>query len=166
MNLNYRFMKIDGGEGIREAADPVVVTFKEKHYLFVSKSSGYWYSDDFTDWKHVFITDSVLPIEDYAPGLFIHNDYLYYVGSTHGKGMLYRSSAPEKGEWEPVKEIWSFWDPAFYVEWDNLYMYYGCSPVDPIYMQVLDLNTLEAKTEVITCFNSDKENHGWNEREN
>ena len=40
-------------------------------------------------------------------------------------------------------------------------MYYGCSPVDPIYMQVLDLNTLEARTEVVACFNSDKENHGW-----
>lgn len=161
VNLNYRFMKIDGGEGIREAADPVVVTFKGKHYLFASKSSGYWCSDDFTDWKHVFITDSVLPIEDYAPGLFIHNDYLYYVGSTHGKGMLYRSSAPEKGKWEPVKEIWSYWDPAFYVEGDKLYMYYGCSPVDPIYAQVLDLNTLEARSEVVACFNSDKENYGW-----
>lgn len=161
VNLNYRFMKIDGGEGIREAADPVVVTFKGKHFLFASKSSGYWYSDDFTDWKQVFITDSVLPIEDYAPGLFIHDDYLYYVGSTHGKGMLYRSSAPEKGAWEPVKEIWSYWDPAFYVEGDNLYMYYGCSPVDPIYAQVLDLNTLEARSEVVACFNSDKENHGW-----
>ena len=126
VNLNYRFMKIDGGEGIREAADPVVVPFKDKFYLFASKSSGYWYSDDFTDWKHVFITDSVLPIEDYAPGLFVHNDYLYYVGSTHGKGMLYRSSQPEKGEWEPVKEILSYWDPAFYVEGDNLYMYHGC----------------------------------------
>lgn len=161
VNLNYRFMKIKGGEGIREAADPVVVSYNDKYYLFASKSSGYWYSDDFTDWKHVFITDSVLPIEDYAPGLFVHKGYLYYVGSTHGKGMLYRSSAPEKGEWEAVKEIWSYWDPAFYVEGDNLYMYYGCSPVDPIYMQVLDLNTLEAKTDVITCFNSDKDNHGW-----
>ena len=161
VNIDYRFMKINGGEGIREAADPVVVSYKDKYYLFASKSSGYWCSDDFTDWKHVFITDSVLPIEDYAPGLFVHDNFLYYVGSTHGKGMLYRSSAPEKGEWEPVKEIWSYWDPAFYVEGDNLYMYYGCSPVDPIYMQVLDLNTLEAKTEVVACFNSDKENHGW-----
>ena len=160
VNLNYRFMKIDGGEGIREAADPVVVSFKDKYYLFASKSSGYWYSEDFTDWKHV-ITDSVLPIEDYAPGLFIHKDHLYYVGSTHGKGMLYRSAAPETGVWEPVKEIWSYWDPAFYVEGDNLYMYYGCSPVDPIYAQVLDLNTLEARTEVITCFNSNKEEYGW-----
>ena len=161
VNLNYRFMKIDGGEGIREAADPVVVSFKDKYYLFASKSSGYWYSEDFTDWKHVFITYSVLPIEDYAPGLFIHKDHLYYVGSTHGKGMLYRSAAPETGVWEPVKEIWSYWDPAFYVEGDNLYMYYGCSPVDPIYAQVLDLNTLEARTEVITCFNSNKEEYGW-----
>ena len=122
VNIDYRFMKIDGGEGIREAADPVVVSYKDKYYLFASKSSGYWCSDDFTDWKHVFITDSVLPIEDYAPGLFVHDNFLYYVGSTHGKGMLYRSSAPEKGEWEPVKEIWSYWDPAFYVE----YIIYLC----------------------------------------
>lgn len=161
VNLNYRFMKIDGGEGIREAADPVVVSFKDTYYLFASKSSGYWYSKDFTDWKHVFITDSVLPIEDYAPGLFVHNDYIYYVGSTHGKGMLYRSAHPETGEWEPVKEILSYWDPAFYVEGDKLYMYHGCSPADPIRMQVLDLNTLEPLSEIADCFNSDIDNHGW-----
>ena len=82
VNLNYRFMKVDGGQGIRRAADSVVVSFKDTYYLFASKSSGNWYSDDFTNWKHVFITDFVLPIEDYAPGLFIHNDYLYYIGST------------------------------------------------------------------------------------
>ncbi len=161
VNLNYRFMKIDGGDGIREAADPVVVYFKEKYYLFASKSSGYWVSDDFVNWKHVFISDSILPIEDYAPGLFVHNDALYYVGSTHGKGQLFRSIHPEKGEWEPVKEIWSYWDPAFYVENNLLYMYHGCSPVDPIHMQVLDLNTLEAQTKIIDCFNSNKEQHGW-----
>lgn len=161
VNLNYRFMKIEGGKGIREAADPVVASFKGKYYLFASKSSGYWYSKDFTDWKQVFIPDSVLSIEEYAPGLFIHKEYLYYVSSTHGKGMLYRSAVPETGEGEPVKEIWSYWDSAFYVEGDCLYMYYSCSPVDPIYAQVLDLNTLEAQTKVIACFNSNKEDYGW-----
>ena len=161
VNLDYRFMKIDKGAGIREAADPVVVYFKDKYYLFASKSSGYWFSDDFVDWKHVFIPDSVLPIEDYAPGLFVHDGALYYVGSTHGKGRLFRSVEPEKGRWEPVKEIWSFWDPAFYVEGDHLYMYHGCSPVDPIRMQVLDLNTLEPETDIMECFNSDKDRHGW-----
>lgn len=161
VNVDYRFMVIDGGDGIREAADPVVVQHKGKYLLFASKSSGYWVSSDFVDWNHVIITDSVLPIEDYAPGIFVHNDYVYYVGSTHGKGMLYRTNEPETGKWEKVKEIWSYWDPAFFVEGDNLYMYYGCSPSDPIYAQVLDLNTLEAKSEVIACLNSDKEQHGW-----
>lgn len=161
LNLDYRFMIIEGGDGIREAADPVVAHYKDNYLLFASKSSGYWYSKDFVNWTHVIIPDSVLPIEDYAPAIFVHKDYVYYVGSTHGKGMLYRSDNPEAGIWEKVKEIWSYWDPAFYVEGDNLYMYYGCSPVDPIYVQVLDLNTLEAKSKVIECFNSDKEKHGW-----
>lgn len=161
LNLDYRFMIIDGGEGIREAADPVVVSYKDKYLLFASKSSGYWYSSDFAEWTHVIIPDTVLPIEDYAPAIFVKDDYVYYVGSTHGKGMLYRSNCPEEGKWEKVKEIWSYWDPAFYVEGDNLYMYYGCSPVDPIHAQVLDLNTLEARSEVIDCLNSDKDNHGW-----
>lgn len=161
LNLDYRFMVIDGGEGIREAADPVVVSYKDKYLLFASKSSGYWYSRDFVDWTHVIIPDSVLPIEDYAPAIFVHKDYVYYVGSTHGQGMLYRSDSPEAGIWEKVGEIWSYWDPAFYVEGDSLYLYYGCSSVDPIYARVLDLNTLEARSEVIECMNSNKENHGW-----
>ena len=161
VNVDYRFMKIDGGDGIREAADPVVVEFGGRYYLFASKSSGYWHTEDFVEWTHVLIDDTVLPIEDYAPGLFVYDGYLYYVGSTHGKGMLYRSSAPEKGVWEPVKEIWSYWDPAFLVEGDNLYLYYGCSPVDPIYMRTLDLRTLEEKRGETVCFNSDKEHHGW-----
>lgn len=161
LNLDYRFMKIDGGEGIREAADPVVVRYKDNYILFASKSSGYWCSSDFSSWKHVIIPDSVLPIEDYAPGVFVHDDYVYYVGSTHGKGMLYRSNKPEQGQWEKVKEIWSYWDPAFYVEGDRLYLYYGCSPTDPIYVSVLNLNTLEEEGKPQPCLNSDMQIHGW-----
>lgn len=160
VNIDYRFMLIDGGAGVREAADPVVVQYKDQYILFASKSSGYWISSDFVHWNHVIITDQ-LPIEDYAPAIFVHNGYVYYVGSTHGKGMLYRSDRPESGRWEKVKEIWSYWDPAFYVEGNNLYMYYGCSPSDPIHAQVLDLHTLESRSEVIDCLNSNKEKHGW-----
>lgn len=161
VNLDYRFMVIEGGEGIREAADPVVVPYRDMYLLFASKSSGYWHSKDFVNWKHVIIPDTVLPIEDYAPGIFVHNDFVYYVGSTHGKAMLYRSNNPESGKWDRVKEIWSYWDPAFYIEGDELYMYYGCSPTNPIYVQALNLNTLEEKSQVIDCLNSDQEHHGW-----
>ncbi len=162
LNLNYRFMK--GEKGAREAADPVVVEYKGKYYLFASKSSGYWYTENFRTWTHVFISDSVLPIEDYAPGNFVYDGFLYYVGSSSGRGTLYRSSNPDQGEWEKVKDIWSFWDPAFYIEGDDLYIYHGCSPTNPIMVQVLDLYTLEDKTERIECFNSNKEIHGWERR--
>lgn len=161
LNLDYRFMKVAGGEGVREAADPVVVFCRGKYFLFASKSSGYWYSADFIDWTHVIIPDTVLPIEDYAPAVFVHKDTLYYVGSTSGKGMVYRSGNPEEGKWEKVKEIWSYWDPAFYVEGDKLYLYYGCSPVAPIHVQVLDLATFDARSEVLDCLNSDCGKHGW-----
>ena len=70
VNLNYRFMLDEEGRGIREAADPVLIRFKDRYYLFASKSSGYWHSTDFNDWEHVFIPGSMMPIEGYAPGLF------------------------------------------------------------------------------------------------
>ena len=161
LNINYRFMVIGGGDGIREAADPVVVQFKDMYLLFASKSSGYWYSKDFAHWTHVFISDDVLPIEDYAPAIFVHNGYVYYVGSTRGEAMLYRSSQPEKGLWQPVKRLFTYWDPAFLVEDGKLYVYYGSSPSDPIRARVFDLNTLEQIAGPIDCLNSDQKQHGW-----
>lgn len=161
LNLDYRFMKIDGGNGIREAADPVVTHFKGQYFLFASKSSGYWYSSDFSSWTHVVVPDSVLPVEDYAPAVFEYEGHLYYTASSGGNAMLYRSDNPQAGVWEKVKEIPSYWDPAFYVENDKLYLYYGSSPVNPIYGTVLDLKTLEIIKEPFPCLNSDKEHHGW-----
>lgn len=161
INLSYRFMKIKEGAGIREAADPVVVSYGGEYWLFASKSSGYWHTTDFNTWKYVFIPDSVLPIEDYAPGIFVYNGYIYYTGSTRGEATLYRSNSPETGSWEPVGKISSNWDPAFFVEGDSLYLYYGSSPSDPIKGQCFDLKTLKAQGKAITCFNSHPETHGW-----
>ena len=161
LNLSYRFMKINEGGGIREAADPVVIPFKGRYFLFASKSGGYWHTQDFSHWTYVPISDAVMPIEDYAPGCFVYHQDLYYVGSTHGKGMLYRSSNPEKGEWKKVREIDSGWDPAFFVEGDLLYMYHGCSPQSSIHVQVLELPSLEPKPKLMDCLNSDTQKHGW-----
>ena len=75
--------------------------------------------------------------------------------------MLYRSEAPETGQWEPVQKMMSFWDPAFLLENNNLYIYHGCSPVDPIRMQLFDVRTLNPMSDILDCFNSDKEQRGW-----
>lgn len=154
-------MLIPEGKGSREAADPVVVAFGDRYYLFASKSGGYWHTADFAHWTHVPIADDVLPIEDYAPALFVQDGWLYYVGSTPGNGRLYRSQAPERGEWEPVTEIPSRWDPAFWAEGDNLYIYYGSSPSDPIRAVTLDLATFRQKAAPVDCLDSDTASHGW-----
>lgn len=161
VNLPYRFMLVPEGKGVREAADPVVIRFGERYYLFASKSGGYWHTPDFAQWTFVPVVDDVLPIEDYAPALFERKGWLYYVGSSSGNAVLYRSQAPDKGRWEPVAEIPSRWDPAFLAEGDNLYIYYGSSPTDPIWVVTLDLNTLKIKTGPKACFNSDTTAHGW-----
>lgn len=161
LNLNYRFQIIPKTKGVREAADPVMTKFNDKYYLFASKSEGYWHSTNLNDWTYVQVKDSVLPIELYAPATFTHGQYIYYVGSTHGSSTLYRSNDTDNGKWEAVKDIMSYWDPAFFIEGDNLYLYYGCSPELPIYATVLNLNTFESKGKEIVCFNSNKEKYGW-----
>ncbi|WP_300681672.1 discoidin domain-containing protein [uncultured Rikenella sp.] len=161
MNLPYRFMLIPEGAGAREAADPVVIRFDGRYYLFASKSGGYWHTTDFAHWTHVPIADDVLPIEDYAPALFVQDGWLYYVGSTPGEAMLYRSNAPERGVWEAVTRIPSHWDPAFWAEGDNLYIYYGSSPSDPIRAVTLDLATFRQKAAPVDCLDSDTAAHGW-----
>ena len=49
LDLGYRYQHMKEGEriaGFREGADPTLVYFKGKYYLFVSMSAGFWYSDD------------------------------------------------------------------------------------------------------------------------
>lgn len=44
LNLSYRFQT--DGVCRRETADPVIILFKDRYYLFASHSSGYWHSSN------------------------------------------------------------------------------------------------------------------------
>ena len=53
LDLGYRYQHMKEGPrvaGFREGADPTLVYFKNKYYLFVSMSAGFWYSDDLLRW--------------------------------------------------------------------------------------------------------------------
>ena len=78
LNLSYRFCLDQPSR--REAADPVVVLYKDNYFLFASKSGGYWYSNDLLTWNFVTTTD--LPLENYAPAAFVLNDSLYFFTSS------------------------------------------------------------------------------------
>ena len=161
IDLNYRFMIKPKAIGIREAADPVVIQFKDKFYLFASKSSGYWSTSDFISWKQTFIDKTTLPIENYAPAVYASADSVYYLGPTHGNIEIYRSADPETGKWEKGGKVWTSWDPTLYVENDMLYLYYGCSPSDPIFLQKYNWKSLQKKGERISCIYPDTKQRGW-----
>ena len=82
LDLGYRYQHMKEGEriaGFREGADPTLVYFKGKYYLFVSMSAGFWYSDDLLHWD--FHADPDLLIYDYAPDVRQVGEYLYFSAS-------------------------------------------------------------------------------------
>lgn len=69
----------------RATADPVIVNFKNKLFLFSTNQEGYWYSDDMLDWKFVkrkFLRDNKYIHDLNAPAVWAMKDTLYVFGST------------------------------------------------------------------------------------
>ena len=162
LNLSYRFALF--GRPAREGADPTVVLFKNKYYLFVSKSGGYWLSDNLINWS--FITSPALPWEDYAPTAVAIKDTLYFLASTaiSKKRCIYKTADPETGKWviaNPDFPI-QMTDPDLFLDDDGrLYFYYGCSNKDPIHVVELDVHTLNPIGKTLDCFNSNMNDFGW-----
>lgn len=161
LNLSYRF-SLDSPSR-REAADPCVVLFRDKYYLFASKSGGYWESDDLIDWR--FITSPDLPFEDYAPAAMVRRDTVYFMASSHaGRNEIYKTADPASGHWQvanpdfPIRMV----DPDLFADEDGrIYFYYGCSDKEPIRAVELDTLTLNPVGQPVECFNSHMEDHGW-----
>ncbi|MGH9615094.1 MAG: family 43 glycosylhydrolase [Acidobacteriaceae bacterium] len=134
MDLAYRFrMELPSR---REAADPTMVVFHNKYWLFPSKSGGYWYSGNLLDWK--FVASSGYPVEDYAPTAVVIAGKLYLTaGGTHG---LFSTDDPASGRWRQVADFGrSYTDPDLFLDDDgHLYVYYGASGTGPL--SVTELN--------------------------
>ncbi len=131
MTLNYRFQP--GPDSVRrEAADPVCEWFKDAYYLFASKSGGYWRSENLKDWSYIPCS-TIETIEDYAPTVLAMADTLYYLGSDHQR--VFKNATPQFDTWTEVdtKLTIPIHDPAFFLDDDGrVYLYSGCSDVDPI----------------------------------
>ncbi len=157
LNLDYRFA-LDSPSR-REAADPVIVLYKDEYYLFASKSGGYWHSPDMREWT--LVVPEGLPIEEYAPAVMVYGDKLYYAAH-RGKG-LYTTDNPKKGKWSKVAELEIYPDPAFFLDTDGrVYLYYGASFNGGIYVVELDpKNNFKAVGEPAKLMSANSEEHGW-----
>lgn len=159
LNINYRFMA--DATDAREAADAVMVLFKDDYYLFASRSGGYWTSPDLRNWT--LIVPEGIDIETYAPGVVAMRDSLFYIPSANGQ--VYKTGDPKSGKWQKGPTAGSYGDPDLFLDDDGrLYMYYGLSNQTPTYVVELDPNTFKEKSNVVTIVTAQASIHGWERR--
>lgn len=131
----------------REAADPSLVLFKGKYYLFASMSGAVWVSDDLAEWERVPLPEN-MPIYDYAPDVRVMGDWLYFTASNRGVPCsFYRTKDPIHGPYEEIKGSFDYWDPNLFLDDDGrLYFYWGCANSTPIWGVELDRESMRPKS--------------------
>ena len=167
LNLEYRYQikKSSAGNAVfREGADPSVLLFKDTYLMFVSKSGGFWYSDDLYAWR--FRATPELPIYDYAPDAREIGGAVVFCASRFGSNcMFYRSEDPFSKLFEPVSAPFAFFDPALFQDDDGrVYFYWGLSTTQPIWGIELDPLTLRPIGKKTALLRENENEHGWERR--
>lgn len=158
LNLSYLFEERDPVH--RTAADPVIVLYHDKYFLFSSHAAGYSYSDNLLDWTHVF---SQMPlVKEWAPAVMVYDDYIYYMG--FGNKRVFRTKDPIGDKWEEVlgTELPDKGDPDFFVDNDGrTYYLWGCSAGGPMQGMEFDPKTFTPLTDVRDLMPANGSRLGW-----
>ena len=86
VNVNYRYQfnadpRLHGQLKIcREAADPSMICFQGRYYIFASMTLGVWVSDDLVRWENHRLP-AELPLYDYAPDVRVLGEWVYFCAS-------------------------------------------------------------------------------------
>ena len=145
----------------REAADPSMILFNGKYYLFPSMTRGFLVSDDMTEWKLCPLKN--VPVYDYAPDVRVIGEYLYFCASRRGLACdFYRTKDPENGVFERIPGTFDFWDPNLFSDDDGrVYFYWGCSNMTPIWGVELRPDTMERLGEPVVLIENHKKEYGY-----
>ncbi|RQP09823.1 MAG: hypothetical protein EAS51_10520 [Microbacteriaceae bacterium] len=164
IDLPYRYQ--DFGRGpiravFREAADPSIVRFRERFYLFASMTGGFFHSADLTSWE--FVPAPWLPAGDYAPDARVIDDRLMVTASRRRSGSpVFRSSDPLGAGFEQMGEsTFPYWDPNLFEDHDGrVFLYWGCSNTEPLKGVEVDAE-LRPLGEPRDLLAGDPEHRGW-----
>lgn len=163
LDISYKFQHYRGFAH-REAADPTLVYFHGRYYLFASMSKGFYHSRDMVHWE--WKENNVPNPYGYGPDARQQDDFLYVCASGGDPSQIWRTKDPLSGEYELVSEIFSFWDPDIF--WDDdgrAYLFWGSSDTSPLYGIELDSVTMMPLGERREVVSQDIAIHGW-ERNN
>ena len=152
INVPYRysFIKASGDDERimvnREAADPSMVSYRGKYYLFSSMSGSVLASEDLANWDCVPLPSNV-PVYGYAPDVRVVGDWLYFTASgSDAPCSFFRTQNPALGPYEEIPGTFAYWDPNLFADDDGrLYFYWGCSNETPIWGVELDPLTMRPK---------------------
>ncbi len=160
ININYRYQfNADPRKGgilqiCREAADPSMICYEGRYYIFASMTLGVWVSDDLVNWEnHRFPAD--LPTYDYAPDVRVLDGWVYFCASSRDHICdRWRTKDILHGPYEKIDGTFSYWDPNLFKDDDGrIYFYWGCSNMTPIYGVELDpatMNPIGEKKELVS----------------
>lgn len=150
----------------RSGADPAVVNYKGKYYMFVTRSHGYWSSDDLCDWNFIRPQNWYFRGSN-APAAAVYKDKLLVYADPSGRGPIIETDNPELGDWQTNYAVLSppqgIQDPNVFVDDDGkVYLYEGSSNRWPIRVVELDPdNYFVPMGEQKDLFNLNPEKHGW-----
>ena len=173
INIDYGYCPIPNfvSQGKHRAtADPVIVNFKGKFFLFSTNQWGYWWSDDMSDWNFVprkfLLQQHKVYDELCAPAVFVMKDEMYVIGSTHEPTFpIWKSKNPIKDEWVIATDSLKVgaWDPGFLYdeEKDKLFLYWNSSNEFPILGTEINTKTLQSEGFVKPMISLHPEDHGW-----
>ncbi len=130
VDINYMYQPYFRG---RESADPAVVLFKGKYYLFASHGSGYWVSDDLAAWDFIEVDlDKQPQFRLFAPATMVYGDRLY-IAHSEGGDMMYSENPMDPDSWVDIGRAFVWQDPALLMDDDgSVYMYDGLSDFAPL----------------------------------
>ena len=167
LRLEYRYQVIPDSTKeeftvSREAADPTVISFRGKYYLFASMTLGVYTSVDLVTWEYHRLPEN-LPLYDYAPDARVVGDYVYLSASNNAHPCnFYRTKDILHGPYEEIPGTFPFWDPNLFVDDDGrLYFYWGCANDKPLYGVELNPDTMEPLGEPVGLIYGDPSEKGY-----
>ena len=133
LNLDYGW----SAKGHRHSADPVIVLFKDRYYLFATDDvPGYRVSDDLLSWTNIVFAPELRPLMSdndrgtyCAPAVAADESHVYFIRMDRRKESktvpVMRSADPASGKWEKCGELRKTGDPALFFDDGRAWLYHG-----------------------------------------
>ncbi|MBQ3866936.1 MAG: family 43 glycosylhydrolase [Clostridia bacterium] len=160
VNINYQYQP--GYRG-RESADPAVVLYKDKYFLFASHGTGYWISDDLAEWEFIRVDTAKYPdFTLFAPATLVIGERMY-ITHCQGGNILYSDDPFDPDSWVNIGKAYDWNDPAFLYDDDGyVYLYEGLDRVRPLHAAKLDpADNMRLVEGPAAIFSSDHDNRGY-----